>query len=310
MSNDNTESISAKLRRWADKSEEPVGRDTMSIKCIAEEETKTGCSGKDCHTCERELFRRIADEIDAEKRSVLRNCAYPLTEEVGKPLKGDEDFRSWLDRWYYEKPVDDNSEPVDLGQPIYDKARGEMEVSRVCYTKSGFYFNNSRDGSGRRKMKGITYAYGERVGRPKQQVLDAKGVPIEVRDKVYLVPGKHCDRFPLQGYRSGVEYTVIDNKNPEHKADGRICITGGDQIHGYPKPEQVTHREPDTQERINADALKDVYEYWGCTGTGCSQCPAFVDGKKPKERYGVIFCGDAMRLDLLRRQRELDGRDA
>lgn len=64
------------------------------------------------------------------------------------------------------------------------------------------------------------------------------------------------------------------------------------------------------QERIDGDALKDQYEYWGCMGSRCPQCPALVDGKKPSERYGVLFCSDAMRLDLLRRQRELDGRDA
>lgn len=96
--------------------------------------------------------------------------------------------------------------------------------------------------------------FAHRLKRPKQQVLDADGVPIVVGDKVWILPGKHCETFPLYGYKAGVEYTVSENESAIHKKDGRICITGGDYTCGYPMPEQVTHREPDTQERIEEDA--------------------------------------------------------
>lgn len=68
----------------------------------------------------------------------------------------------------------------------------------------------------------------------------------------------------------------------------------------------VTHREPDSQERIDADASKPCILYWGCDGAKCSQCPAKIGGKTPEEAYGTDEdCRHAMILDLLRRQREL-----
>lgn len=56
--------------------------------------------------------------------------------------------------------------------------------------------------------------------------------------------------------------------------------------------------------------MNSVLDYWGCGTASCEDCPSKIDGKKPKGHYGVDFCGTAMKLDLLRRQRELDGRDA
>lgn len=181
------------------------------------------------------------------------------------------------------------------------RERGEMEVSRICYTDSGFYFNNSRSTNRkRRKMRGITYHYGDRVKRSKPQVLDADGVPIEIGDKVWLLPGEHCKAFPLYGFKAGVEYTVSENESAIHKENGRICITKGNCIYGYPMPEQVTHHEPNTQERIDEDALKEPCVYFNHETGGCQSCPAF-------EKYD---CNVHKSLDLLRRQRELDGRDA
>lgn len=66
----------------------------------------------------------------------------------------------------------------------------------------------------------------------------------------------------------------------------------------------------DTQEKIDADAAKGPEEYWGCRGIhACKICPSIVDGKNPRERYGVKLCAIAYRLDLLRRQRKLDGKE-
>lgn len=270
MSNDNIEPISARLSKIADMSE--VGAPYRPSFMLAAE---MGISSPHSLSAERELFRRIADEIDREKQSILRNCAYPLTEKVGKPLKDDEDFESWLDRWYFDKPVDDNNEPVDLGQPIDDKVRGELEVSRVCYTQSGFYFNNSRDGSCRRKMKGITYEYGERVGRPKQPVLDADCAPIKVGDVLY----RTTDGMKVTVARLGKWYFV----------DEEGCAL---------TPSYFTHREPDTQERIDGDAT--IAPGWYCAKYGIE----LSSGADFAETY------IKMTKHLLRRQRELDGRDA
>lgn len=78
-----------------------------------------------------------------------------------------------------------------------------------------------------------------------------------------------------------------------------LCFTGS----------PVKRPDPDTQERIDEDAVKGSNDYWGCHGYECLQCPSLLDGENPCERYSTrTDCRKAMTLDLLRRQRELDKR--
>lgn len=308
MSNDNTESISAKLRQIAD-----MRMSSVTMDCTIATRFGIKCADVTCGECKRKVLRSIADEIDAEMDELRDRfrVTHPM-QAVGDIAAGKEVYpllREAIERYYLPRPLFEDGEPVQLGSTVVDKLRGEIEVSRVCYTKSGWYFNESKTGGANSRPRKIVYDYGERVKRPKQ-MLDADGVPIEVGDTVYLVPGEHCDAYPLHGYEAGVEYTVGKNLNPEHVANGRVCITRGDCLYGYPMPEQVTHREPDTQERIDMDAQESSHDYWKCYGYACSKCPAMFDGKIPSEHYGVSTCLKAQKLDLLHRQRELDGRDA
>lgn len=73
-----------------------------------------------------------------------------------------------------------------------------------------------------------------------------------------------------------------------------------------------THKQPDTQECINEDALKDSGNYWGCKFECCNDqtCPALIDGKMPKDFYGVDYCLDAKVFDLLAREKKLYERKA
>lgn len=281
MSNERTESISAKLRRLADESYE-CGKYPSTL---AGQEF--GYPDPNNRVAERELFRRIADEIDAEKQAVLRNCAYPLSESVGKPLKGDEDFKSWLDRYYLPRPLFEDGEPVWFGDRYVNDYGRPATLSSLNYTK-GDHNYVSMDAGQRHKVT-------SRVKRDLPQTLDADGVPIEEYDVVYPNYGTYANR----------KSTVLDVRGQD---DVIVSINGGgfERFNG----KYLTHREPDSQERINGDALKGDYEYWGCNGVECTRCPALVDGKKPKERHGVLWCSEAKALDLLRRQRELDGRDA
>lgn len=300
-----TESISAKLRRWADDG------DTYESPshCIASKELCVGCPTIPCLKCENKLFNRIADEIDREIDELRESFANPtyvnIEDAVREVALGIDDLGSTkaaIDRYYLPRPLFEDGDPVYIGAEIDDRKRGKLEVSRICYTDGGFYFNNSR-GSNGRKMKGITYRYGERVGRPKQLVLDAEGVPIEVGETLYRAehvyhPGKEVHVYGIAYEETSYGY-------------GRVFTTPECTVRsGWEVPENLTHSEPDSQERIDKDALKDMYEYWGCAGIGCNKCPALVDGKNPRHRYGVDWCYEAITLDLLRRQRELDGRDA
>lgn len=58
--------------------------------------------------------------------------------------------------------------------------------------------------------------------------------------------------------------------------------------------------EPDTQEKIDADAKKICCEYWGKPQIGCDDCTH-------SSHQSGISCERNMLHDILRRQRELDG---
>lgn len=94
-------------------------------------------------------------------------------------------------------------------------------------------------------------------------------------------------------------------------ASGRVrVIVVTDNGEGDYDASELSRVVPDTQERIDEDAWKGAIDYWGCGYVNCDNCPAKVDGKKPNELYGTYNCDQAKVHDLLRRQRELDGRSA
>ncbi len=130
------------------------------------------------------------------------------------------------------------------------------------------------------------------VKRHRQEVLDADGVPIIVGDVVYFVDS--AEAFDVLG---------VESDGDENVHIGRKDRTSTD---AWVSPGDLTHKQPDTLERIEADASKMYSDYWGCGGVGCSECPAMVDGKKPYERYETTNgCLIAQKLDMLRRQREV-----
>lgn len=110
-------------------------------------------------------------------------------------------------------------------------------------------------------------------------------MPIRVGDTVYeLGTG---EKFEVEEITSADTFCVL--------------VTEG----WYFAPNLLTHKEPDTMERIEEDAVKDFGDYWGCSGARCVECPALIDGKTPEDHYHTDSCGYAKVLDLLRRQREL-----
>lgn len=295
MSNDNTESISAKLRRWADESES-----ADFAACYPTTLAKNECGFADefrDYENERDLFRYLADEIDREMDELreLTKPGQPIGEAVREIATGEDKYpwgdskypllKKALDRYFLPRPLFEDGEPVNLGDRYLMDNGSPDTASSFTYTK-GYADYVSINGH----RRGLC----ERVKRPKTQVLDADGVPIDAGDTVWHVSGD------AQG-------TVQWFNDPDESSYFiKVAWTNGNE--GTYMPDALTHREPDTQERIDRDALKGQYEYWGCTGAECAECPALADGKKPSERYGVLWCSDAIRLDLLRRQRELDKR--
>lgn len=128
---------------------------------------------------------------------------------------------------------------------------------------------------------------GDRVKRPKQPVLDAHGVPIEIGDIGWLT---HL----VEPIKVRVEYVL-----PKGNIMGiRIDKANGLDEHFMTSVEHFTHREPDTQERIEEDATMPPRAYY-------AENIGHDVGLKDDEEVWT-----AVTAHLLRRQRELDGRDA
>jgi hypothetical protein len=79
----------------------------------------------------------------------------------------------------------------------------------------------------------------------------------------------------------------------------------------FPEGHKLTrYVELDTQEKIDADALKTYCFYWNGNETNCNECAAVSNIQailNTQKGVNAILCAKAQRLDLLRRQRELDG---
>lgn len=129
---------------------------------------------------------------------------------------------------------------------------------------------------------------GETVKRP--PVLDKDGQEIKVGDTGYGEDGKQWD---VLAYRWHNAPHVVE---AEHEGEVKQL-----------KPEWLTHERPDSWERLEEDARSLVIYYWSCQGHDCCDCPAKIDGKTPRQRYGVGSCTRAMAVDILARAEKLAG---
>lgn len=153
---------------------------------------------------------------------------------------------------------------------------------------------------------------------PAHKALDVDGVSIEVGDTVYI-DESHASKAANYDFNAGPEsfglLGVSPNdalvvSNAEHFTCGHRFVLFKGEDHAWCPASWLTHKEPDTQERIDTDALLSFTKYWNCHNAYCDKCPAVDEaGKRPDERYQTNdSCLAAMLLDLLRRQRELDAR--
>lgn len=251
----------------------------------------------------------LADKIDAElaqaRRSGLERAAKSWAKANGWPdFREGEDFGAWLDRCTYKKPVDDCNEPVQFGDEIElhyliggaDKGRfQEVTVNR------GPVWMLSFTGVDHERL----YRYDSEcdiLKRPAPEVLGADGLPIKVGDVMWSLSGAG----PLT-----VTSLHTDDPTPDG-GDSPWADLDDDGLYSWIYAGSLTHTPPDTQERIDEDALKSCIQYWGCNDLSCGKCPALIDGKKPVEFYELDpihgSCHEAQKLDLLRRQRELDAK--
>lgn len=113
MSNDKIESISTKLRRWANNSEQECTYPTYE----AGEELfgVPICTTK----AERDFMRRIADEMDAEKREITERYARQSwmnpADAIAKLATGEiewPELKEAIDRYYLPRPMFEDGDQV------------------------------------------------------------------------------------------------------------------------------------------------------------------------------------------------------
>ncbi len=192
-----------------------------------------------------------------------------------------------------------DGKPVVPGDVLWDAGTGRrVAVDRVDFDRDGTVLV-AGDGEEIRAagIDGIAYHAGEvsldgltRTEPEPEPVLDRDGVPIEVGDTVYRDDGSaHTVNRLLRGKRFNVR-TFSETGNVYEIRD-----------------EDLTHRRPESWERLAEDARKDMVDYWSCRGINCIDCPSKVGGETPYQRYAVVNCTCAMNLDIAARVKALSG---
>lgn len=146
-------------------------------------------------------------------------------------------------------------------------------ITAVCLALDGSCYALHYDMPDDERMH--IYEVSERVKCPVTEVLGADGLPIKIGETVYM------ESF-------GRPFTVVGFDGAYLKdADG-----------GHLRADCATHTPPDTQERIDKDALMDAGKY----------VAGHPEAAGLREPPGSLSAKQAMMSDLLRRQRELDAR--
>lgn len=231
------------------------------------------------------LANMVDAEIEAARAESLRQEAELWAKANGRSeFKEGEDFGAWLDRCTLPRLRFEDGEPVQFGDNTeYGELKGVAYWGENAGPDAGIIsLETVENGS-------VNVYAKDRIKRADPETLDADGVPIHVDDTVWAI----CN---------GKKYKVtgIGRRTVRIQREGEVCAYF---------PTALTHKEPDTQAKIDADArLLFAAEYWNCDSRDCNDCPALINGKKPEGYYKVDCCATATTFDLLRRQRELDAR--
>lgn len=294
-----------------------------------------------------ECLYALADKIDAElaqaRGEALRQGAELWAKANGWPdFKPSEDFGAWLDRCFIPRPRFEDGEPVQLGELVGSNLVGAVKVSAIEFTEDGTYVKDEPDGDWSTSLEVTT----NRLKRPAPEVLGADGLPLNEDDTVYGT-GREQHRYTVQvpysineevgkrfcvqcydhdeGNITWCDPSMLTHERPVLGADGKpikvgetvyptygfYAMTSGKVVSVEHQDNvlvelccpterfdgcYLTHTPPDTQQKIDDDATMPPAEYCAVRGIDLGDDP---------DRATAT---EAMVLDLLRRQRELDKR--
>lgn len=146
-----------------------------------------------------------------------------------------------IEKFYIPRPRFEDGEPVQFGDEYKWADANIRKITGFGVTENGApYVTCAFDGLG----MSDAMIYSGSLKRPKPKVLDADGVPIEEDDTVYGM-GRKQHRYTVQ-----IPYSV-DNEDGE-----RFCVQCYDHDDGiiaWCDPSMLTHREPDSMEKVRDD---------------------------------------------------------
>jgi len=218
-----------------------------------------------------------------DKRNMAKSrrvCEDMEAAHVTKWCKLTERERQILAMW----PRFEDGELVMPGDKVhYSSAyNDETEIEVESITAMDGYFVLCDD-----ECRSNQYEQGQRVKRPAPKVLDADGVEIKVGDTVWY------RSLCTMGSMRKATVAGFD----EHSLYG-LLVTLKDEAGKtwYIDPKKITHTCPDSWERLEEDAGKDVCMYFGMNDFNCSGCPS-----------GRYNCLNRMKSDIVRRAKALAG---
>lgn len=140
-----------------------------------------------------------------------------------------------------EWPRFEDGELVKIGDEVEYGGKA-LEVDAICFDREELSMALRRN----LDISRMSGSYGERVKRPTPKVLDADGAPIEVGDTVY------GDDDP--------EQLIVDSFD----GPGCVCVKlakNPDSMLYTIEPSRLTHKRPDSWERIEEDAKLAPRDY-------------------------------------------------
>lgn len=225
---------SKRLRAIADKDADDVT--TMSAYDLLPEEDRKAIAWV------REHGGLDAVKASAHQGAMGHGCLLKVAEMLGTSIyDGSDNADALLDKLRkrlmpdgMEWPRFEDSEPVRFGDEFVDCNGDTGVVYTVKFGKHAFRV---------RSIEGnvIAFEHGDRVKRPAPKVVDADGVEIKPGDTVYWMGCEH-------------HVSLVD----EPRGKVRIVYENAGR---WVEPGALTHEQPDTWERLEADARMEAFDY-------------------------------------------------
>lgn len=214
-----------------------VAGDSSAVEPFDRLTIKLGCDIAYSYSGQSVVLRALADRIEAEQRAIaeaqgkgVHHIMKAYAEKAGMPMEEGETITEWLDRWFVPRPRYEDGAPVQFGDEHYWADCTMRKITGFGQTENGApYITCAFDGNG----MSDAMIYSGFLRRPTPKALDAGGVEIAEGDTVWDI--KSGNKFNVQ---------CLD--------PFKVVGFGGISSTWF-RPEEFTHRKPDSLEKLRDD---------------------------------------------------------